>query len=40
LADQYEVRLKVDVGPFPVEDPGPIIVRKSQLEPVKDTVEK
>jgi hypothetical protein len=37
LADQYEVRLTVDLGPFAVEDPGPIVVRKSQLLPAKGT---
>jgi hypothetical protein len=37
LADQYEVHLTVDLGPFAVEDPGPIVIRKSQLLPAKVT---
>ena len=33
LADEYRVKLDLDLGPFPIKNSGPIIIRKSQLEP-------
>jgi hypothetical protein len=40
LADEYQVRLKVSLGPFVVKKSDPIIIHKSQLEPAKGTAPK
>ena len=37
LAEEYQVHLDLDLGPFPVKKSGPIIIHKSQLEPAKGT---
>jgi hypothetical protein len=32
LADEYRVRVKLDAGPFAVEETEPLVIRKAELE--------
>jgi hypothetical protein len=35
LADTYEARVKLNAGPFAIDDSKPTVLRKSQLAPVE-----
>ena len=35
LADTYEVRVKLDAGPFAIDDSEPTVLSKSELVPAE-----
>jgi hypothetical protein len=41
LADEYKVSVKMDAGPFEVQQSEPAVIRKSEIQPAeKNTDEK